>query len=125
MTHTHKDFKNEKFRTRLIGDDETQYVDTDYTVGELEETLARLTDSAILMKNPVALKIVSLFAFTTKQFEDAVEARAITQVRFDAFREAVQEIQKLPSEDIKESLDTLLTLDEGLSIILSKNDEFL
>ena len=125
MTHTHKDFKNEKFRTRLISDDETQYVDTDYTIGELEETLDTLTNSAILMKNPVALKIVSLFAFTTKQFEDAVEARSIMQVRFDAFREAVQEIQKLPSEDIKESLDILLTLDEGLSVILSKNDEFL
>ena len=125
MTHTNKDFKNEKFRTRLISDDETQYVDTDYTIGELEETLDTLTNSAILMKNPVALKIVSLFAFITKKFEDAVEARSIMQVRLDAFREAVQEIQKLPSEDIKESLDALLTLDEGLSVLLSKNDEFL
>lgn len=125
MIHTNKDFKNEKFRTRLISDDETQYVDTDYTFGELEETLDTLTNSAILMKNPVALKILSLFAFTTKQFEDAVEARSITQVRFDAFREAVQEIQKLPSRDIKEALDTLLTLNEGLNVILSKNDEFL
>ena len=125
MTHTHKDFKNEKFRTRLISDDETQYVDTDYTIGELEETLDTLTNSAVLMKNPVDLKILSLVAFITKRFEDAVEARSIMQVRFDAFREAVQEIKKLPSEDIKESLDTLLTLDEGLSVILSKNDEFL
>lgn len=122
---THNDLKNEKFRTRLINDDETQYVDTDYTIGELEETLDRLTDSAILMKNPVALKIVSLFAFTTKQFEDAVEARSIMQVRFDAFREAVQEIQKLPSEDIKESLDTLLTLDEGIYTLLTSSDEFM
>lgn len=125
MTHVNKNPQDERFYTRLISDDETQYVDTDYTIAELEETLDTLTNSAILMKNPVALKIVSLFAFTTKQFEDAVEARSIMQVRFDAFREAVQEIQKLPSEDIKESLDTLLTLDEGLSVILSKNDEFL
>ena len=120
-----KKCKDEKFRTRLISDDETQYVDTDYTIGELEETLDTLTNSAVLMKNPVDLKILSLVAFITKRFEDAVEARSIMQVRFDAFREAVQEIQKLPSEDIKESLDTLLTLDEGLSVILSKNDEFL
>ena len=35
MTHTNKDLKNEKFRTRLISDDGTQYVDTDYTIGEL------------------------------------------------------------------------------------------
>lgn len=122
---THKDLKNEKFRTRLISDDETKYVDTSYTIGELEETLDNLTNSAIFQENPVALKIVSLFAFTTKQFEDAVQARDITQVRFDAFREAVQEIQKLPSRDIKESLDTLLTLDEGLNVILSNNDEFM
>ena len=40
MTHTNKDFKNEKFRTRLISDDETQYVDTDYTIGEFEEMTA-------------------------------------------------------------------------------------
>ena len=125
MTHVNKNPQDERFYTRLISDDETHYVDTDYTIAELEETLDTLTNSAILMKNPVALKILSLFAFTNKQFEDAVEARSIMQVRFDAFREAVQEIQKLPSEDIKESLDTLLTLDEGLSVILSKNDEFL
>ncbi len=125
MTHTHKDFKNEKFRTRLISDDETQYVDTDYTIGELEETLDRLTNAAILERHPVALKIVSLFAFTTKQFEDAVEARSNTQVRFDAFRESVEEIQQLPSSDIKKSLKSLLELDKALTEILSKNDEFL
>ena len=125
MTHTHKDLKNEKFRTRLISDDETKYVDTEYTIGELEETLDRLADSAILMKNPVALKIVSLFAFTTKQFEDAVQARDITQVRFDAFREAVQEIQQLPSKDVKESLGSLLEIDEELSEFLAGIDEFM
>ena len=125
MTHTNKDFKNEKFRTRLISDDETQYVDTDYTIGELEETLDTLTNSAILERHPVALKIVSLFAFVTKKFEDAVEARSIMQVRLDAFRLSVQGIQKLPSEDIKESLDTLLTLDKGLSVLLSNSEELL
>ena len=125
MTHTNKDPKMEKFYTRLISDDESRYVDTDYTIGELEETLDTLTNSAIYLGNPLALKVVSLFAFVTKQFEDALEERSIMQVRFDAFREAVQEIQKLPSRDIKESLDTLLTLDEVLNVILSKNDELL
>ena len=125
MTHTNKDFKNEKFRTRLISDDETQYVDTDYTIGELEETLDTLTNSAILMKNPVALKIVSLFAFTNKQFEDAVEARSTMQARFEAFRLAVQEIQKLPSRDIKESLGELLEVEEELHALLSNSEELL
>ena len=125
MTHEHKDLKNEKFHTRLINDDETKYVDTSYTIGELEETLDNLTNSAIFQENPVALKIVSLFAFATKKFEGALEERAIMQTRFEAFREAVQEIQQLPSSDIKESLDNLLTVDEGLSVILSSRDEFM
>ena len=125
MTHAHKDPKNEKFHARLISDDETKYVDTSYTIGELEETLDNLTNSAIFQENSVVLKIVSLFAFATKKFEDALEERAIMQARFEAFREAVQEIQQFPSSDIKEALDNLLTVDEGLSAILSKNDEFL
>ena len=125
MTHVNKKPQDERFYTRLISDDGTHYVDTDYTIAELKETLDRLTNAAILERHPVALKIVSLFAFTTKKFEDAVEARSNTQVRFDAFREAVEEIQQLPSSDIKESLESLLELDKAVNVILSKNDEFL
>lgn len=125
MTHAHKDPKNEKFRTRLISDDESRYVDTEYTIGELEETLDTLTNSAIFLETPFSLKVVSLFAFAIKKFEDALEESSIMQTRFEAFREAVQEIQKLPSSDIKEALDSLLTVDEGLSVILSRNDEFM
>lgn len=128
MTHTNKDPKDpkmEKFYTRLISDDESRYVDTDYTIGELEETLDTLTNSAIYLGNPLYLKVVSLFAFATKKFEDALEESSIMQTRFEAFREAVQEIQKLPSGDIKEALDSLLTVDEGLTVILSKYDEFM
>ena len=125
MTHAHKDPKNEKFHTRLISDDETKYVDTSYTIGELEETLDTLTNAAIFLGNPLSLKVVSLFAFATKNFEDALEESSIVKTRFEAFRAAVQEIQQFPSSDIKEALDNLLTVDEGLSEFLSKNDEFL
>lgn len=125
MTHAHKDPKNKKFRTRLISDDESRYVDTEYTIGELEETLDTLTNSAIFLETPFSLKVVSLFAFAIKKFEDALDESSIMQTRFEAFREAVQEIQKLPSSDIKEALDSLLTVDEGLSVILSRNDEFM
>ena len=123
MTHTNKDPKDpkmEKFYTRLISDDESRYVDTDYTIGELEETLDTLTNSAIYLGNPLALKVVSLFAFVTKQFEESVKERSIAQARFEAFREAVQDIEQLPSQDIKEYLSTLLAIDEGLTVILSK-----
>ena len=125
MTHVNKKPQDERFYTRLISDDESNYVDTDYTIAELKETLDRLTNEAILERHPVALKILSLFAFTTKQFKDAVEARSNTQVRFDAFRGLVEEIQQLPSSDIKESLKSLLELDKAVNVILSKNDEFL
>ena len=119
MTHTNKDFKNEKFRTRLISDDETQYVDTDYTIGELEETLKSVSNRAIIERDPTTLKIASLFAFTTKKFEEVAKERSMYKARFEAFRAAVQEIQQLPSSDIKESLDNLLTVDEGLAPLLS------
>ena len=125
MTNAHKDPKNEKFRTRLISDDESRYVDTDYTIGELEETLGTLTDSAIFQENPVALKILSLFAFATKQFEDALEERSMAQARLEAFRESVQEIQQLPSWNVKELLGALLEIDKELHALLTSRDEFM
>ena len=128
MTHTNKDPKDpkmEKFYTRLISDDESRYVDTDYTIGELEETLDTLTNSAIYLGNPLALKVVSLFAFVTKQFEESVKERSIAQARFEAFRESVEEIKQLPSSDIKESLEYLLELDKAVIGILSNIDELL
>ena len=125
MTHAHKDPKNEKFRTRLISDDESRYVDTEYTIGELEETLDNLTNSAIFQENPVALKIVSLFAFATKQFKDELEEHSIAQDRFEAFRESVQEIQQLPSWNVKESLGALLEIDKELHALLTSRDEFM
>ena len=125
MTHAHKDPKDEKFCTRLLSDDETKYVDTDYTIGELEETLGTLTDSAIFQENPVALKILSLFAFATKQFEDELEERSMAQARLEAFRESVQEIQQLPSWNVKESLGALLEIDKELHALLTSRDEFM
>ena len=128
MTHTNKDPKDpkmEKFYTRLISDDESRYVDTDYTIGELEETLDTLTNSAIYLGNPLALKVVSLFAFVTKQFEESVKERSIAQARFEAFRESVEEIKQLPSSDIKESLESLLELDKAVIGFLSNIDELL
>ena len=125
MIHGNKDPRNEKFRTRLIGDDESNYVETDFTIGELEDTLDRLTNSAILLQDPLALRVVSLFAFATKQFEDTLKEHSIMQARFGAFRESVQEIQQLPSKDVKESLGSLLEIDEELSEFLAGIDGLL
>lgn len=125
MTHVNKNPQDERFYTRLIGDDKSNYVETDFTIGELEDTLDRLTNAAIIDREPVALKIVSLFAFTNKKFEDALKGRSIVQARFDAFRESVEEIKQLPSSAIKESLESLLELDKALTVILSSTDELL
>ena len=114
-----KEARDEKFHTRLISDDESRYVDTDYTIGELEETLDTLTNAAIYLGNPLALKVVSLFAFVTKQFEESVKESSIAQARFEVFREAVEEIKELPAEDIKETLENLLEKDEDLAPLLS------
>lgn len=132
MIHANKYPRNEKFRTRLIGDDESNYVETDFTIGELEDTLERLTNSAILLQDPLALRVVSLFAFATKQFEDNLKEHSIMKsrfklfkARFKAFRESVQEIQQLPSKDVKESLGSFLEIDEEVSEFLSGIDGLL
>ena len=114
-----KEARDEKFHTRLITDDEAHSVETDYTIGELEETLKIVTNAAILDKDPAALKIASLFAFTAKCFEEVDNERSMYRARFEAFREAVEEIKELPAEDIKETLENLLEKDEDLAPLLS------
>ena len=114
-----KEARDEKFHTRLFTDDEAHSVKTDYTIGELEETLSIVTNAAILDKDPAALKIASLFAFTAKRFEEVAKERLIYKARFEAFREAVEEIKELPAEDIKETLENLLEKDEVLEPLLS------
>lgn len=114
-----KEARDEKFHTRLVTDDEAHSVETDYTIGELEETLKIVTNAAILDKDPAALKIASLVAFATKKFEDALDERSMYRARFEAFREAVEEIKELPAEDIKETLENLLEKDEDLAPLLS------
>lgn len=114
-----KEARDEKFHTRLVTDDEAHSVETDYTVGELEETLKIVSNRAIIERDPAALKIASLFAFTAKRFEDIAKERSTYKARFEAFREAVEEIKELPAEDIKETLENLLEKDEDLAPLLS------
>ena len=111
--------KDEKFHTILGRDDESASVKTDYTIGELEETLKIVSNRAIIERDPAALKIASLFAFTAKRFEDIAKERSMYKARFEAFREAVEEIKELPAEDIKETLENLPEKDEDLAPLLS------
>ena len=109
--------KDEKFYTRLVSDDESVSVETEFTLGELEETLKIITNAAIQDRAPAALKIASLFAFTDKRFEEVHKERSMYKARFDSFREAIEELQKLPAPEIKEALSELLEKDKMVGSI--------
>lgn len=111
--------KDEKFYTRLLNDEETQYVETDYTIGELEETLKIVTNAAIQDRDSAALKIASLLAFTAKRFEEVHKDRSMLKARFEAFREAIEEIQNLPDSEIKEAISDLLEKDDTVEAIFA------
>lgn len=114
-----QDSRNEKFRARLHTDDESQYVDTEFTVGELEEALIQVTNKAILEKDLDSLKIASLFGFTTKKFEAEIKEKSMYKARFEGFREAIEEIKNLRAEKIQEAIEELLKKDTELGEIFS------
>ena len=109
--------KDEKFHTRLVADDETASVETDFTLGELEETLKIVTNAAIQDRDPATLKIASLFAFTAKRFEEVHKDRSMLKARFESFREAIEEIQNLSDSEIKEAISDLLEKDDRVEAI--------
>ena len=117
--------KDEKFHTRLINDDETKYVDTEFTLGELEETLKIVTNAAIQDRDPTALKIASLFSFTAHRFEEVHKERSMYKARFDSFRGAIEERQKLPAPEIKEALSELLEKDKMVGSIFEALGEIM
>ena len=117
--------KDEKFYTRLVSDDESVSVETEFTLGELEETLKIITNAAIQDRAPAALKIASLFAFTDKRFEEVHKERSMYKARFDSFREAIEELQKLPAPEIKEALSELLEKDKMVGSIFEALGEIM
>ena len=112
-----KKCKDEKFHARIVSDDETASVETDFTIGELESTLKAITDIAIKERDPSALKTVSLLAFTSQRFEEVYKERSMLKARFESFREAIEEVQKLPDYEIKEAISDLLEKDNVLEAI--------
>ena len=117
--------KDEKFYTRLVTDDETASVETEFTLGELEETLNTVTYAAIQNRDPAALKIASLFAFTTKRFEKVHKERSMYKARFESFREAIEEIQNLPDSEIKKAVSDLLERDKMVGNIFEALGEIM
>ena len=117
--------KDEKFHTILFSDDESASVETEFTFGELEETLNIVTNAAIQDRDPAALKIASLFAFTTKRFEKVHKERSMYKARFDSFRESIKEIQNLPDSEIKEAVSDLLERDKMVGNIFEALGEIM
>lgn len=114
-----KESRDEKFHTRLVTGDEAHSVETDYTIDELEETLKIVSNRAIIARDPAALKIASVFAFIAERYEEVAKERSIYKARFETFREEVEEIKELPTEDIKETLERLLEKEEALDPLFS------
>lgn len=125
MFEKYKEAKDEKFYARLTTDDEAHSVEIDYTISELEETLKTISNHAIIERDPDALKIASLFAFTVKRFEEITKESSMYKARFEALREAVEEIKEMPAEDIKETLERFLEMDEDLAPLLSMLTEMM
>ena len=117
--------KDEKFHTILVSDDESASVETEFTLGELEKTLKIVTNAAIQDRDPGALKIASLFAFTAKRFEEVHKERSMLKVRFESFREAIEEIQNLPDSEIKKAVSDLLKRDEVVGNIFEALGEIM
>ena len=117
--------KDEKFHARIVSDDETASVETEFTLGELEETLKIVTNAAIQDLDPGALKIASLFAFTTKRFDEVNNDRLMSKARFESFREAIEEILNLPDSEIKEAVSYLLEMDEMVGNIFEALGEIM
>ena len=117
--------KDEKFHARIVSDDETASVETEFTLGELEETLKIVTNAAIQDRDPASLKIASLFAFTAKRFEEVHKERAMFKARFESCREAIEEIQNLPDSEIKEAVSYLLEMDEMVGNIFEALGEIM
>ena len=120
-----KKCKDEKFHARIVSDDETASVETDFTIGELEETLKIVTNAAVQDCDPVVLKIASLYAFTIKRFEVVHMDLSMCKARFDSFREAIEEIQNLPDSEIKKAVSVLLEMDERVGNIFQEFGEIM
>ena len=117
--------KDEKFHTILVSDDESASVETEFTFGQLEETLKIVTNVAIQGRDPADLKIASLFAFTTKRFDEVNNDLLMSKARFESFREAIEEIQNLPDSEIKEAVSDLLERDERVGNIFEALGEIM
>ena len=117
--------KDEKFHTILFSDDESASVETEFTLGELEETFKIVTNAAIQDRDPATLKIASLLSFTSHSFEKANKEHLMLKARFESFREAIEEIQNLPDSEIKKAVSDLLEMDEMVGNIFEALGEIM
>ena len=117
--------KDEKFHTILVSDDESASVEIEFTLGELEETFKIVNNAAIQDRDPAALKIASLLSFTYHRFKESNKERSMLKVRFESFREAIDEIQNLPDSEIKEAVSDLLKRDEVVGNIFEALGEIM
>lgn len=105
--------ENEKFNARIYNEDESAYVDTSFTLKELRQTAAAISNLAVEKKERQGLLVASAMGLSAARIEELRKDLSIARARLDAFREAVQQAcENEKPEDLKKVILGLLKTDE-------------
>lgn len=105
--------ENEKFNARIYNEDESAYVDTSFTLKELRQTAAAISNLAVERQDRQGLLVASCMALSASRIEELSKDLTISRARLDAFREAVQQAcENEKPEDLKKVILGLLKTDE-------------
>lgn len=108
-----KKCENEKFNARIYNEDESAYVDTSFTLKELRQTAAAISNLAVEKKERQGLLVASAMGLHAARIEELSKDLSIARARLDAFREDVQQAcENEKPENLKEVILGLLRTDE-------------
>lgn len=108
--------ETEKFNARIYNEDESAYVDTAFTLKELRQTAAAISNLAVEKKERQGLLVASAMGLHAARIEELSKDLSIARARLDAFREAIQRAcENEKPEDLKEVILGLLKTDEEVS----------
>lgn len=108
--------ENEKFNARIYNEDESAYVDTSFTLKELRQTAAAISNLAVEKKDRQGLLVASCMALSAARIDELSKDITILRARLDAFREAVQQAcENEKPEDLKGAILNFLEADEKVS----------
>ena len=108
--------ENEKFNAQIYNEDESAYVDTSFTLKELRQTAAAISNLAVERRDRQGLLVASCMALSAARIDELSKDLTISRARLDAFREAVQQAcENEKPEDLKGAILNFLEADEKVS----------